>query len=1288
MRSCIILGTGRSGTSMVTGALASAGYFMGTDLHPARASNPKGFFESNAINELNEQLLAPVIPNEQGLGEGQRWLGFPASGQEVKAPAELAQRMQSALGEGPYCHKDPRFCFTLPAWRGLLGDARLVCVFRHPALTAQSMLEECKRASYLTNLELDSEHIFQLWIAAHREILEKQMSQGEWLFLHYDQVLSESGLERLGSFLDVAVDADFPDSKLRRTQIELEAPPEALEIYERLCELAQHRDQQQATDRAEQEPQVSFLAIISDGDEGACAEMVEDARAQRGATTEIVFIDQTKAGALEVEGARVVRCDSHSRGTAWRAGVAETRAALVAWLRPGCRLLPSHLAYALEALDAEDQPNIVLCDYYLHDDQGQFNGRAHPGEMGEVPGPYWDSGAVMRREVLEEISELAFHPVELKLWQEQRTAGKAAYVTEPGYSVSRDSYEAGWETSSRDGTLLACAKQRSKGDRPEMTVSIVSYNRKDILIEGIESFCRQHLPYGTLEIVVVNDGSTDGTREMLDGLEYPVPVKIIHQENGGIATARNTGLEVIDSRYVLFVNDDTIAFPDLVEQHLRTHRNFPKGTKASVLGHFEQPKEALSNAMVRHIEFSNDVFCYSRMKPLDFNHAQHFYTCNVSLELDVVRSIGGFDEAFRTYGCEDTDFSLRLSELGYSVYYQPAARALHRHIMDFAYLKRRQFIVGRAYVHLFRKHPAMLEDWGIQNMTVEDCRRHAAKAEECVKELEAACSELGYFDVGALEAVGGPTASIAKDVMARLPELLKPLNAMWWSHGYQQGFKEHRLSGFHEIKRTPQDPKPLETEASRRLFAWPSWDDAASMDRLMATIEPIAHDGFAALILYLDPKQDMDKQQAIEALQAAHERCFGEGVETALEVLIDSTPKDRWHLFRFGRTVNAALPTGREPEGFLEDIVAEKLRSCEEVARWRRRFEGPEVRATLTPQLKPATAEHPELSVVIPTHNRSRELLQLIEKLSQQDLEAQRFEVIVVDDGSKQPVSQVLAQVETPFRLEVITQTSAGPGAARNRGVAQARGDLIVFFNDDAVPASDNLRRHLEVHASRSEQHALIGTFTQLPELVVDSFTRHVETSRTLFAQPLMTSGVLYGGLSFCTGNLSIARRLLDEVGGFDESFVFAGGEDSELGLRLERELGVRVLFDESVRCEHDHVLDIKHYLRRMQVIGWSASKIDAKHGDTGLLPDAPSAPEGWLAMQQKIDEETEVALGMLAQIEAICQHERQGGKSDVSMENFRKACDGLSGYGFRRGMLAAHAGELPDLAEPAAASA
>ena len=69
MKNVIVLGSGRSGTSMLAGMFRSAGYFMGTDYITPRDSNPKGFFEGREVNDINEKLLQRVVPTKHPLAD-------------------------------------------------------------------------------------------------------------------------------------------------------------------------------------------------------------------------------------------------------------------------------------------------------------------------------------------------------------------------------------------------------------------------------------------------------------------------------------------------------------------------------------------------------------------------------------------------------------------------------------------------------------------------------------------------------------------------------------------------------------------------------------------------------------------------------------------------------------------------------------------------------------------------------------------------------------------------------------------------------------------------------------------------------------------------------------------------------------------------------------------------------------------------------------------------------------------------------------------------------------------
>src|SRR5688572_17617375 len=101
----------------------------------------------------------------------------------------------------------------------------------------------------------------------------------------------------------------------------------------------------------------------------------------------------------------------------------------------------------------------------------------------------------------------------------------------------------------------------------------------------------------------------------------------------------------------------------------------------------------------------------------------------------------------------------------------------------------------------------------------------------------------------------------------------------------------------------------------------------------------------------------------------------------------------------------------------------------------------------------------PIFSIIIPTRNRSGHLAACLKSLARLDYPCDRFEVIVVDDGSETPVDGVVAAIRERIDVSLATQAHAGPATARNRGAAGAKGEFLAFTDDDCAPASDWLQR-------------------------------------------------------------------------------------------------------------------------------------------------------------------------------------------------------------------------------------
>lgn len=710
MHDLVILGSGRSGTSMLAGLFAHAGWFVGDDPYPGRDANPKGFFEARDVNGVNEWLLASIAPHGSDLGAWQRWLEVVPGEPEFRVPPELAERMQRLVARRPFCFKDPRFTWTLPAWGDALAGARRLVVFREPAATAASVVKECRSADYLSNLDFSEERAIALWSASYARLLALSRRGGEWLFVHFDQILSGCALDVLEEFAGGRIARDFPERDLKRSRAGSPVSPEAAELYRELC---------------------------------------------------------ARAGA------------AHEPQT----------------LRPAPR---------------------------------------------------------------------------------------------------------------------AAVQVGASFERPELSVILCTYNRKEVLEEALGAWEAQTAARGAFELVIVDDGSNDGTSRLLACREFRVPTERIRRPNGGLAAARNTGIAAARGGRLLLVNDDTIAFPNLVEEHLAAlaERGDPR---LSVLGTFEQPARALDNALMRHLERSHEVFCYADLRSGELYGWDRFWTCNVSVSTELVRRAGGFDESFRRYGCEDTDLAVRLEALGARVLYHAQARALHRHVLDLDALARRNRCVAQAWVALFAKHPHLMRtpDWAwVAELSLADCERAVDERRPELLALEGAARELARIDLGPFDR-SPVLAAAARAVSGQLGALLEQLNPLWWRQGFAAGLAERGLTRFSDL--LPPQPWPLATRASRAVVAWPAWT-APDLDALLEEFGGLfAGEEQRCLVLRHDAGVDPPAELAQAALAQAYARRFPQG--EALDVLVlddELAPRDAG---RVGRAVCAALvlPSSAEP---------------------------------------------------------------------------------------------------------------------------------------------------------------------------------------------------------------------------------------------------------------------------------------------------------------------------------------------------------------------------------------
>ena len=246
----------------------------------------------------------------------------------------------------------------------------------------------------------------------------------------------------------------------------------------------------------------------------------------------------------------------------------------------------------------------------------------------------------------------------------------------------------------------------------DLTVIIPTKNRAAKLAATLDCLCQQSVGSGSFEVVVVDNGSSDHTQEVLSQYGNRFPVwKVVRESAPGAAAARNRGVEASSGKILLFLDDDILADPWLLKEHLKSHHSFPD---SCVLGSVRFPWSSssrkhslLEQCLIDHPELLQS-FNFPDPENVPF---LHFYTCNLSISGSLFEKVGGFDEAFSSYGFEDVDFGYRLNLLGHHIVHNPRASAIHDPSLSFAEFTQRRRHAGFALGYLLEKHPELFSQF-------------------------------------------------------------------------------------------------------------------------------------------------------------------------------------------------------------------------------------------------------------------------------------------------------------------------------------------------------------------------------------------------------------------------------------------------------------------------------------------------------------------------------------------------------------------------------------------------
>lgn len=243
----------------------------------------------------------------------------------------------------------------------------------------------------------------------------------------------------------------------------------------------------------------------------------------------------------------------------------------------------------------------------------------------------------------------------------------------------------------------------------------------------------------------------------------------------------------------------------------------------------------------------------------------------------------------------------------------------------------------------------------------------------------------------------------------------------------------------------------------------------------------------------------------------------------------------------------------------------------------------------------------PQLTVIIPTYNRSEMLLQCLDALEKQTIPRDTYEILVIDDHSPDDTPQKMQARVEKFGQDLIRffrqEKNGGPSAARNVGIRNAKGDWLLFLDDDILVAPNTLELHLSAHREQpGENVAVLGITRVAPGTPITPLMRYMLESGK---SPLIDSSKIKDPNNVPFGyfqtNTSLSRKFLLEHGFFDEELRFAYGEDTELAYRLQQ-VGLRIVFRPEITVDHYGVLSYNYARRRARTAGKVAIITHRKH--------------------------------------------------------------------------------------------
>ncbi len=785
---------------------------------------------------------------------------------------------------------------------------------------------------------------------------------------------------------------------------------------------------------------------------------------------------------------------------------------------------------------------------------------------------------------------------------------------------------------------------------PDFTVVMANYNNGPYIAKAIESVLCQTFP--NWELIIVDDGSTDQSLQVIQRYLHDPRIRLIrHERNAGYVSALKTGISHVRATVFGILDSDDALVERAIDTMWRQHVEHTDCgliySQYVVCSQDLQPQRPGHCKPVRPGQTNLDVHAVSHFKT--FKLADYHKT-------------SGYDETMLY--AEDKDIIYKMEEITHlkfveeclylyrelpnSAGHDPVKAAIGRQSMERAMAaayRRRSPAPHSSAVLTTRNHPGLQKDRseGLARQA-QPPQPHGLRSGEGApanpkKSEHEACPKRAHLDMAErrqslapctnpLDEIaikhGTDKSSAGHDYMASYYRYFAP----WRERsikileiGINQGYSLRTWHEFFpnaEIFAIDINPACRALEGGRVHVFIGDQEDVTFLRSVAAaaggSFDVVIDDGghfvkqqitsFNTLLPHVVP----GGIYVIEDLHTSYWPSFGGGPnkpDTAVEFLKGLVDVVNRH----GRKGNGSSPAAwlqadrAEPESPAKEI--ESIEFCRSMCFVVKKGSGssaPRVRPDAAAQTS-VPAPQPGLSVILTTYNRPELLLKVLEGFARQTAPRESFEVVVVDDGSTPPVQPIVESFADRVQVCYLYQENSGLAAARNAGIRAARGEVILFSDDDDVPAPELVAEHGRSHRENPDERVVVlGHLDWHPDLRVTSLMYYVtHVGGEYFGFDKLQDGHFYPQWKWWGGLVSAKRSLLESVKGpFDRRLRF-GYEDTELVCRLQ-DKQIRVLYNAKARSWILRPVDFQDFCRRCVRQGRALQRVAALHPEI-LVP-------------------------------------------------------------------------------------